>query len=159
MLPSELIEWSEIERLKRVDETQKSWLEHVRQMGEVKLAMMNVGVDHINKLLAMSRQFACQGGGLSSQTYGAPYPGSNVTIVTKEEKQDKSGGLLKALGLAALMGTGVGALGVGGYLAADKLLDGKAAPAATAPVKPINLEIKWRNDPDKGMQFDEVQSK
>lgn len=72
-----------------------------------------------------------------------------------------SGGFLKGLGVAALMGTGIGAAGVGGYYALDKALSNLPAKVAqpTAPIAPVNLDIKWHNDIDKGVVFDEVKPK
>lgn len=126
--------------------------------------MMNVGVDHVNKLLAMTRQFAAQGGGLASGNYGTPYPGSNVTIVSAPQDQpaapSKGMGLLKSVAAVALMSTGVGAAGVGAYFAIDKALSALPAKVAPAQVNPVNLDIKWHNDPDKGgIVFDEVKPK
>lgn len=131
--------------------------------------MMNVGVDHVNKLLAMTRQFAAQGGGLVAGNYGAPYPGGNVTIVSAPTEQQQASpskpglpGILKSVAAVALMSTGAGALGVGGYYAIDKALSSLPARVAapTVPAKPMEFDIKWRNDPDKGgMQFDEVKPK
>jgi len=70
------------------------------------------------------------------------------------------GSILKGLGIAALMGTGVGAAGVGGYYGISQMLSGLPAKVvATTPVNPVNLDIKWHNDIDKGVVFDEVKPK
>lgn len=73
-----------------------------------------------------------------------------------------SNGVLKGMAMAALMAAGVGTAGIGGYYAIDKALSGLPARVAvpTVPAKPMEFDIKWRNEPDKGgMQFDEVKPK
>ncbi len=73
-----------------------------------------------------------------------------------------AGSILKGLGVAALVGTGIGAAGVGGYYGVNQMLSGLPAKVAqpTVLAKPMEFDIKWRNDIDKGgMQFDEVKPK
>lgn len=114
--------------------------------------MYQVGVDHINKLLALSRQMAARGGGVDVAPYGAPYPGSSYTIVNAPAETPapaKGGGLLKSLAAAALLGTGLGGAGAAAFFGGAEWLKGQVkAPE----VKPIDLQFKAKFDPDSGLQ-------
>lgn len=114
--------------------------------------MVNIGADHINKLLSMSRAIAAQGAGLNATAYGAPYPGSTTTIVTEQPKS--KAGMLGTVAGILLGATGLGAAG-GALYALNQHTPGPVAkPAATAP---LNYKIKVGFDEEKGFQFGEPQ--
>lgn len=112
--------------------------------------MVNIGADHVNKLLSMSRAIAAQGAGLNAAAYGAPYPGSTTTIVTEQPKQKS--GMIGAIAGVLLGATGLGAAGGALYALNQATGSVVAKPATTAPQ---NFKIKVGFDEEKGFQFGE----
>lgn len=132
-------------------------------------AMQRMTLHGINQGQQLHLRHVSQGLGIdpATQPYLKPYgvePDVNVTNnnipPTPAPSQPSTGGFLKGLGVAALVGTGIGVAGVGSYFAIDKALSGLPAKVAPAEVKPVELDIKWHNEPDKGgVVFDEVKPK
>lgn len=106
--------------------------------------MVNIGADHVNKLLSMSRAIAANGAGLNASAYGAPYPGSQTTLNIQQPEKEKPSSWPWITGLLL----GATGLGVGGgtlYALKDKVgaaVPAITAPAATAPAKPQAFDIK-----------------
>lgn len=131
-------------------------------------ALQRMTLHGINQGQQLHLRHVSEGLGIdpSTQPYLKPYgvePDMNVTnnyTPPTPAAQPASGGFLKGLGVAALVGSGLGMAGAGSYFAIDKALSNLPAKVAPAVVNPINLDIKWHNDPDKGgIVFDEVKPK
>lgn len=109
--------------------------------------MVNIGADHVNKLLSMSRAIAANGAGLNAAAYGAPYPGSQTTLNVQPPAKQSS------MPWIAGMLLGVTGLGVGGgtlWALKDKIGIASPLPAITTQAIPQSFEIKVGFDPDKG---------
>jgi hypothetical protein len=155
------------------DQAGKVFLQSRMAAAQNKDTMQRLSLHGFNQGQQLHLQHVAQGLGIdpATQPFLKPYgvePDMNVTnnytppaLPAPTTPAPSSGsGLLKGIGVAALMGTGVGAAGVGGYYAINQALSNLPAKVAPAPVVPVNLDIKWHNEPDKGgMVFDEVKPK
>lgn len=126
--------------------------------------LYQIYLDDVNKKFAMSRQAAASGWGLEGKPYSEPYHAPSTTNVylppmPVEEKPaapvKNSGGLLKTLAMAALLGTGGGGLVAAGGLGAYTLL--KEQLNKPVQIDPASFKTKISFDPEKGLQVGELE--